>query len=161
MRCPFLHYDNLTGTECHLTGASVSDDCGQPKDRPLEDAGECIPRQAIRYLKGDRASFASKPRAEREAIMATAQAIKLRIEKGLLELRTGKKKKEIRRRRKSSRSPGVPDAIGRRLWSAAEQIELERLVKAGVPMTEIAKRLGRQITQCYQRSAALRMRLEA
>jgi len=83
-RCKHIACDNLRGTECELTGAGVGSDCGAPADRALDDAGECIPRQAARYLCGDREAFALLTRADRELVMVTAATIGKRIKEGLL-----------------------------------------------------------------------------
>jgi hypothetical protein len=54
----------------------------------MGDAGECIPVQALRYLRGDRQSFAALPRADREIVMVTARTIGERAKKlgGLIAL---------------------------------------------------------------------------
>ena len=72
-KCKHISHDNLRGTDCWLTGNSVSYDCGAPVDD--DAAGECIPKQALRYLRGDRASFAGLTRADRELVMTTARTI--------------------------------------------------------------------------------------
>ena len=82
--CEHIIFDNLRGNECELTGASVTADCGDPVDRPMQDAGECIPRLAFRYLRGDRATFATLGRADREVVMATATRMRERMKAGLI-----------------------------------------------------------------------------
>ena len=75
-KCKFLQPDNLAGMTCKLTGNSVTSDCGNPSGADaLEMYGECIPMQALRYLRGDRASFANLRAGERDAVMAAAKTI--------------------------------------------------------------------------------------
>jgi len=84
VRCKHIVYDNLRGTECRLTGGSASDDCGNPAYLVLDDGGECIPLQALRYLRGDRVAFALLSWRDRELVMMTAETIRERIEAGLV-----------------------------------------------------------------------------
>jgi len=83
-KCKHISYDNLSGNTCRLTGASVGSDCGGAADRLLDDATDCIPRQALRYLRGDRGFFAALTQADREVVMATARTIRERMAAGLI-----------------------------------------------------------------------------
>ena len=82
-KCKHISYDTLRGTECGLTGTSVGSDCGNPTGADaIEMYGECIPCQALRYLRGDRAAFANLNRVDREVVMATAATIRERMRAG-------------------------------------------------------------------------------
>jgi hypothetical protein len=50
----------------------------------MEDAGDCLPVQAVHYLRGDRAGFALLNWRDRELVMMTAEKIWERIEAGLV-----------------------------------------------------------------------------
>lgn len=84
-RCEHIVYDNLVGTYCELTGASVPPDCGAAADETHEDAS-CVPKRALRYLRGERQFLAGLPLKDREAVMATASVIRERVQEGKLEL---------------------------------------------------------------------------
>jgi hypothetical protein len=141
-RCRWISYDNLRGNECELTGASVGADCGAPRDD--DAAGECIPRQSLCYLRGDRAAFAALPRADRDLVMATATKISGRMKAGVIHRETPTKEAAM----------GETDLMDLSNLTPAQLLELARRARQQAKLREQADQRKGQIVPAL-RSALL------
>ena len=157
-KCKHISYDNLSGNTCRLTGASVGSDCGGAADRLLDDATDCIPRQALRYVRGDRESFATLGRLEREAVMGTAAAIRERIAAGMIRHEDTKETAEVTDDMtdlSSMTSEQLRELAGRAKAAAREREKANKQASAARPALEEER------ARCMGRVLAMNKALEA
>lgn len=157
--CRHMTHDGFE-TTCRLTGASVAEDCGNPRAPGMGDAPDCIPRMALRYMTpgGDRAWFAALGKNERQAVMSTAQVIVRRSEQNKLHLRDVK-----RAERTEPRTMADEQVVTDLTKMSPKQLRelADRARKAAVQKERSQKQAARVLPALRGEKETLEARLEA
>lgn len=73
--------------ECSITGASITDDCGRPREAGGDaDALDCLPKKILRYARGERRFLAGVSGPDRQVILAQAPRVMARLQAGKVRL---------------------------------------------------------------------------